>query len=106
MVSFLIFIRNFQQNSFEEQGYDKLSPILTFVLIYMGSQQHMRNPHIRARLAEGMECLLPSHKNQIFEKAVTNFQRQRLFTEHPHRLEVSNSFIHILIAFKNNFDNI
>lgn len=95
MVSFLIFVRNFQQNSFEEQGYDKLSPILTFVLIYMGSQHHMRNPHIRARLAEGLECLLPYHKNHASEKPVTSFQRQRLFTEHPHRVEVS--------AFLNHF---
>lgn len=89
VVSFLIFVRNFQQSSFEEQGYDKLSPILTFILIYMGSQQHMRNPHIRARLAEGLECLLPYHKNYVSDKNTTNFQRQRLFTEHPHRLEVS-----------------
>lgn len=89
MVSFLIFVRNFQQNSFEEQGYDKLSPILTFVLIYMGSQQHIRNPHIRARLAEGLESLLPYHKNDALEKTIPNFQRQRLFTEHPHRFEVS-----------------
>lgn len=89
MVSFLIFIRNFQQNSFEEQGYDKLSPILTFILVYMGSPQHLRNPHIRARLAEGLESLLPYHKNDNIEKTATSYQRQRLFTEHPHRYDVS-----------------
>lgn len=56
----------------------------------MGSQERMKNPHLRARLAEALESLLP-HNND--EPAGLNtlggYQREMLFTQHEHRHEVN-----------------
>lgn len=89
MVSYLIFLRRFSSKTFEEQGYEKLSPMLSFILIYMGSQSHLRNPHIRAKLAEGLESLLPFQRDEpMMGNTLGGSQRQKLFIEHPHRLNV------------------
>lgn len=74
--------------TFEEAGFNKLEPILTFLLIYMGSSSHMKNPHLRARLAEGLDALLPNDDDVSMMK-VNTYQRTMLFTHHPHRGEVS-----------------
>lgn len=48
----------------------------------------MKNPHVRARLAEGLESLLPHHKDEHLPD-IGGYQRELIFTQHPHRLEVS-----------------
>lgn len=89
VVSYLIFLRRFNPKVFEEQGFQKLGPILTFVLVYMGSQHHLKNPHIRARLAEGLESLLP-HQKDVPQgmNGLGGYQREMLFTTHSHRFFV------------------
>lgn len=73
------------------QGYERLKPVLTFILIYMGSPERMKNPHLRARLAEALESLLPFHKDEPAGlNTMGGYQRERLFTGHEHRKEVSN----------------
>ena len=32
--------------------------------VFMGSPRWVHNPHLRARMAEALECLLPTHKMQ------------------------------------------
>lgn len=75
---------------FEQQGYDRLKPLFMFILMYMGSSQRTRNPHLRAHLAEALEALLPYHKDE--PSGLNNLggvQRERLFKEHEHRKEVT-----------------
>ena len=36
-----------------------LEPLLTFILVFMGSPNRIRNPHLRAHMAEGLEALMP-----------------------------------------------
>lgn len=89
LVSYLSFLRRFSPRTLEEQGYNALAPILTTVLIFMGSPERMRNPHMRARLAECLEAMLPHHKDE--PQGLNNLggsQRERLFLEHPHHSEV------------------
>ena len=38
---------------------EKLEHLLTFVLVFMGSPSYMRNPHLRARMAEALEAIMP-----------------------------------------------
>ena len=91
--SFMSFVRRFSPITLEEQGFELLNPLLTQVLVFMGSPERMRNPHLRARLAECLESLLP-HNNE--EQSVLNpspmnsFYRESLFKEHPHRMQVTN----------------
>lgn len=65
----------------------------------MGSPQHMKNPHLRARLAEGLESLLPFHKDDPAGlNAFGGYQRERLFKQHPHNREVP------FTSYLNNYD--
>ncbi|CAG9864352.1 unnamed protein product [Phyllotreta striolata] len=100
VVSFLIFVRRFSPKSFEEEGYDKLSPILSFILVYMSSRRHMKNPHVRARLAEGLESLLPFHKDDSTGLNVGSTQRARLFTDHPHRLNIVENLMNVFVEIE------
>ncbi|XP_057672710.1 ubiquitin conjugation factor E4 A [Diorhabda carinulata] len=100
IVSFLVFIRRFSQKSFEEQGYDKLSPILTFILVYMGSRRHMKNPHVRARLAEALESLLPFHKDEPQGNNIGGAQRRMLFNEHPHKGRIVENLMNVFVEIE------
>lgn len=81
---------------FEIQGFDNLQHILTFILVYMGSPQRMKNPHMRACLADALEALLPFHKDEPAGlNTLGGYQREKLFNEHVHRKEV---FIVLFVA--------
>jgi len=43
----------------QQQGGENLGHLLSFILVFMGSPQYMRNPHLRAGMAEALETLLP-----------------------------------------------
>jgi ubiquitin conjugation factor E4 A len=89
IVCCLVFLRRFNPKIFEEQGFNKLKPILSFILIYMGSPERMKNPHVRARLAEALEALLPHHNGEPSNfNTYGEYQREMLFTQHEHRSEV------------------
>ena len=49
---------NKERLSFQSNG-EKLSHLMTFVLVFMGSPERMKNPHLRARMAEALEALMP-----------------------------------------------
>lgn len=49
---------NKERPSFQSNG-EKLSHLMTFVLVFMGSPERMKNPHLRARMAEALEALMP-----------------------------------------------
>ncbi|KAI5718942.1 hypothetical protein M8J76_002722 [Diaphorina citri] len=53
--SFLYLIRHHKVYHLEEAGTPLLEPSLTCVLAYMGTNRRIRNPHLRARLAECLE---------------------------------------------------
>jgi ubiquitin conjugation factor E4 A len=91
LVSFLSFIRHFSPRTLEEQGFALLDPLLTQVLVFMGSSERMRNPHLRARMAECLESLLPHHNEEqpaLNPNPLGSFYRERLFKAHPHRKQV------------------
>jgi ubiquitin conjugation factor E4 A len=53
----------------------------------MESPTRLYNPHLRARLAEGLEALLPNndHINNHSVATLETFERQQLFVTHPHK---------------------
>lgn len=53
----------------------------------MGNPSRMRNPHMRAHMAEGLEALLPTttdSEQQQSASAQSTFMREHLFRKHPH----------------------
>jgi ubiquitin conjugation factor E4 A len=91
LASFLSFVRRFSPRTLEEQGFALLDPVLTQILVFMGSSRRMRNPHLRARMAECLESLLPFHNEEqpaLNPNPLGSFCRERLFKVHPHRKQV------------------
>lgn len=60
----------------------------------MESQQRLYNPHLRARLAEGLEALLPTTDETMNPVALNlgTFHREQLFIRHPNRQHVNIYF--------------
>lgn len=58
----------------------------------MESQQRLYNPHLRARLAEGLEALLPTSDETMspVTPSLGSFHREQLFITHPYRQYVCN----------------
>lgn len=55
----------------------------------MGSKERMRNPHVRAKLAEVLSALLPQHKDEpVGLSTLGAYQRTNLFKNYPFRKEV------------------
>ena len=43
---------------------EKLCHFMTLILVYMGNPDRMKNPHLRAELAETLAMLLPNDQEQ------------------------------------------
>ena len=56
----LLLVRRFCPQQFEQNG-EYLPQLLDFILTFMGSPKWVKNPHLRARLAESLENMLPMH---------------------------------------------
>lgn len=92
----LLLARRFCPRHFEQNG-DYLPPLVDFILTFMGSPKWIKNPHLRARLAECLECLLPHHQQEGFGNSMGSFHREQLFMAHPHRLELVPTLLHVFV---------
>ncbi|KAI5721312.1 hypothetical protein M8J77_019052 [Diaphorina citri] len=106
--SFLYLIRHHKVYHLEEAGTPLLEPSLTCVLAYMGTNRRIRNPHLRARLAECLECMLPLQPGDeqdmqpggLNRNLLGNIARTKLFTEHPHRVHIVRSLLDIFVGIE------
>ncbi|XP_055912261.1 ubiquitin conjugation factor E4 A [Eupeodes corollae] len=62
------------------------------VLAFMGSAQRVKNPHLRAKLAEGLESLLPKENE--------NRSAADLFTSHPDRLQIIPNLLEVFVSIE------
>ncbi|XP_043248079.1 ubiquitin conjugation factor E4 A isoform X1 [Colletes gigas] len=101
-IRFLCFLRRFNPNVFEEQGSFFLSPVLTEIIVLMESQQQLYNPHLRARLAEGLEALLPT-MDETTSPSTSNlgtFHREQLFMTHPYRQHIVANLLKVFVSIE------
>ncbi|KAJ8679553.1 hypothetical protein QAD02_015340 [Eretmocerus hayati] len=101
-VNFLCSLRRWAPNVFEEQGPNFLNPMLTEVIALMESPARLYNPHLRARLAEGLEALLPNNDEMSNHGIPTlgTFHRQQLFATHPHKQMVVPSLLQVFVGIE------
>lgn len=95
IVGYLTFIRHFDAQTIDTDT-DAQSNIFTVILIFMGDLERARNPHLRARLAEGLESLLP-------KKSASGFggnSKSLLFTQHPHRLQIVSNLLSVFVGIE------
>ena len=79
----LLLIQRFAPHLFEERG-EYLPLICDFVLAFMGSPEWITNPHLRARLAESLNSMLPTHRLPD-QPYVSTAAREFLFQEYHYR---------------------
>ena len=93
---YLLLTKRFQPSLFE-QHEECLTMIMDFVLPFMGSPQWLKNPHLRARLAECLECLLPHHELGNSGGYSLRFNRERIFSEYKFRLEIIPCVLNVFV---------
>ena len=94
IVVYLTFIHHFEQQAIDTD-LDTQKSIFTVLLLFMGDVSRARNPHLRARLAEGLSSFLP--------KKCTSFScssKSHLFTQHPHRLEIVPNLLSVFVGIE------
>lgn len=86
MADFIIFLRHFSEETLESAGRS-LHQLVTFFVIYMGSPERVRNPHLRAKLAETLEALVPIQRSEnssglLSGSQINMLNRQSAFLQH------------------------
>jgi ubiquitin conjugation factor E4 A len=98
---FMLFVRRFKDQLFEQRSDEDLSELLTFILKFMGSPQYMRNPHLRAGMAEVLETLLPPRSTTNTSVLLsTHFRRERLFQTHPLVEQLASALINVFVSIE------
>lgn len=95
IVVYLTFIQHFEQQAIETD-IDTQKSILKVILVFMGDVSRVRNPHLRARLAEGLASFLPKKCNSGFGCSSKSY----LFTQHPHRLEIVSNLLNVFVSIE------
>ncbi|XP_068922778.1 ubiquitin conjugation factor E4 A isoform X3 [Petaurus breviceps papuanus] len=93
---FLIFLRRFADDILETSA-DSLEQVLHFVTIFTGSVERMKNPHLRAKLAEVLEAVMP-HLDQAPNPLVSSvFHRKRVFCSYPYAAQLAEALIKVFV---------
>lgn len=101
IIGYLTFIRNFSNQAIETDT-EAQTNIFTLILVFMGDIERARNPHLRARLAEGLESLLPKENANRFGGNIKSL----LFVHHPHRLEIVPSLLSVFVGIEMTGQNV
>ena len=59
VIEFILFTHRFNKDAFANMP-GTLDELLTFIVVFMGDKTRMKNPHLKAQLAEILETMLPA----------------------------------------------
>jgi len=77
---FLTFLGRFNVQLFESLPH--VNEYVTLVLVFMGDASRLRNPHLRAQLAEAFEAIIPN-KQHASGRTLNSSFAEMIFTTHP-----------------------
>ena len=110
LTCYLSFIRRYNRKALEENGFGWLEPILSVIIIFMGSAKRISNPHLRAGLAESMEALLPNNNDEDMIATPTNslgtIYREQLFKQHPLKKLFIPSLLNVFVSIEMTGQNV
>ncbi|XP_062894645.1 ubiquitin conjugation factor E4 A isoform X2 [Mobula hypostoma] len=93
---FFIFLRRFADDILETTG-DSLEQPLNFVTVFMGNVERMKNPHLRAKLAEVLEAVMP-HMEQVQNPMISSmFNRERVFSSFRQAYYLAEALIKVFV---------
>lgn len=82
IIDFMLFLRYFEVKPKILTLKSDLEPFLTMIVLFMGSQNRMRNPHLRAKMAEMLEALLPNVQVNIQPMYLESLFKKQYFIDH------------------------
>lgn len=94
---FFIFLRRFADEILETSA-ENLEQVLSFITVFMGNVERMKNPHLRAKLAEVLEAVMP-HMEPLAPGAAQPivFLRERLFCSYRHAAPLAEALITVFV---------
>nr|XP_022317607.1 ubiquitin conjugation factor E4 A-like [Crassostrea virginica] len=99
VTDFTLFLQRFKEDMYEMAG-DKLEHFMTLILVYMGSPERMRNPHLRAELAETLAALLPAESGSTAKGIMSWFSREQLFVKHPLIEHLAEKLLNVFVSIE------
>lgn len=75
MADYLVYCARYQPRVLHNQ---QLSDLMMFMVVFMGSPNYLKSPHLRGRLSEVVHALLPQQR----EDPSAGWQRGRCATYH------------------------
>lgn len=80
--------------------------LMSFIVVYMGAQGRIRNPHLRAHLAECLEILLPSSEGtgasgeSRMNLGMSSSSRESLFVSHPLCRHLPTALVNVFVSIE------
>uniref|UniRef100_A0A1B6C5Z5 Ubiquitin conjugation factor E4 A n=1 Tax=Clastoptera arizonana TaxID=38151 RepID=A0A1B6C5Z5_9HEMI len=99
LASYLTFINWHNISNLDEGGLPASEPILTELLVFMSGCDRAKNPHLRARLAECLECFIPKDQSKMGSD-LGNYFREMLFKQHPHKDQIVESLLDVFVSIE------
>ncbi|XP_062376861.1 ubiquitin conjugation factor E4 A [Sardina pilchardus] len=94
---FFIFLRRFADEVLETSA-ESLEQVLNFITMFMGTVERMSNPHLRAKLAEVLEAVMPHMETAAAGTTLPiMFQRQRVFCSYCHAPRLAEALITVFV---------
>lgn len=95
ILDFFLFLKHFTEQALV-QASDKLEPLMTLIITFMGNSSLMQNPHLRARFAEILECLMPHQSHH----GNTMIGCGQLFENHPLINGLAPSLVNVFVSIE------
>lgn len=93
VMDFVLFASRFSPGTLDK---GKLDDLLTLVVVFMGSPHRLKNPHMRAGLAEMLDCLMPPDRGQSSMPSA----RTTLFVKHPLAKKLVATLLHVFASIE------
>lgn len=94
--TYLNFCRRLNSDLYIHIYFSAHDAFFKMILLFMGSSELVKNPHLRAKLAEALEFLLPT---QILGSNRQAFNTH-VFENHPDRLKVVRSLLNVFVSIE------
>jgi ubiquitin conjugation factor E4 A len=96
------------EDSVLESEQNKLEHLLSFVLVFMSSPKRMKNPHLRAEMAEMLASLMPIQPNEVHPEKLLGSQyfREQLFESHPYVTYIPEALMHVFVSIEMTGENV
>ncbi|XP_046576120.1 LOW QUALITY PROTEIN: ubiquitin conjugation factor E4 A-like [Haliotis rubra] len=98
LTDFVLFCQRFKSDMFQLAG-EQVNHLMTLILVFMGSPERMKNPHLRAELADTLAALMPD-KDSGRSGILSSFHRDQLFVKHPQVSHLSTMLLHVFVSIE------